>query len=206
MRIQEYLSCLQFFVGLLETRRLAEVEIYLWLEDTSKVAAVTVGVVSLLFLGRKILVLEDCLYVPNVRKNLISVSSLSCNGFSAIFNKNFVSVKYDADEICCGMLIDSLYIIELISHLQVNSIESNHKRKKPSSYFIWSNQKDPLQRVRNRKCASCKSLFMDLSRHLSLGTSNLTNRSSHLDLSNILMKFMCIRGVTKMWWYFSYFM
>ena len=55
--------------------------------DTSKVAAVAVGVVSLYFAGEKILGLEDCLYVPNVRRNLISVSCLACNGFSAIFNK-----------------------------------------------------------------------------------------------------------------------
>ena len=68
------------------------------------------GVVSLLFPRGKLLVLNDCLYVPNVRRNLISVSCLSCNGFSAIFNKNFVFVKYDANEICVGMLVDNLYI------------------------------------------------------------------------------------------------
>ena len=96
-------------------------------------AAVIVGVVSLHFSRGKFLVLEDCLYVPKVRRNLISVSYLSCNGFSAIFNENFVSIKYDVDEICCGMLVDNLYILEPISYLQVSSFESNHKRKEPSS-------------------------------------------------------------------------
>ena len=105
----------------------------MWLGDTSKVAVVAVGVVSLIFSRGKILVLDDCLYVPNVRRNLILIYYLSCNGFSTIFNKNFVSIKYDTDEICCGMLIDNLYILKPISHLQVNSHESNHKRKKPSS-------------------------------------------------------------------------
>ena len=89
--------------GFQETRRLAEGEIYLWLGDTSKVAVVTVGVMSLHFSRGKILVLEDCLYVNNVRRNLISVSCLACNGFLAIFNKNFISIKYDVDEIFCGM-------------------------------------------------------------------------------------------------------
>ena len=91
------------------------------------------GVVSLLFPGGKLLVLNDCLYVPNVRRNLISVSYLSCTEFSAIFNKNLVSIKCNADEICVEMLVDNLYILEPISHVQVNSIESNHKRKEPSS-------------------------------------------------------------------------
>ena len=83
----------------------------------SKVAEVAVRVVSILLSRGKLLVLNDYLYVPNVRRNLISVSCLSCNEFSAIFNKNFVSVKYNADEICCEMLVDNLYILELISHL-----------------------------------------------------------------------------------------
>ena len=40
-----------------------------------------------------------------------------------------ISIKYDVDVICCGMLIDNLYLPEPITHLQVNSHESNHKRK-----------------------------------------------------------------------------
>ena len=91
--------------------------------------SVAVGVVSLIFPGGKLLVLNDCLYDPNVRRNLILVSCLSCNEFSAVFNKNFIYVKYDADEICVGILVDNLYILEPISHVQVNLIESNHKRK-----------------------------------------------------------------------------
>ena len=68
-----------------------------------------------------------------LEKKLILVSCLACNGFSAIFNKNYVSIKYDVDEICCGMLVDNLYILEPITHLQINSHESNHKRKESFS-------------------------------------------------------------------------
>ena len=70
----------------------------MWLGDTSKVAAVALGVVSLYFSGGKIFILEYCHYVPNVRRNLISIFCLACNGFSTIFNKNFVFNKYDVDE------------------------------------------------------------------------------------------------------------
>ena len=49
--------------------------------DTSKVAAVAMGVMTLHFDGGKVLVLQDCLYVPSVRRNLISISSLACNEF-----------------------------------------------------------------------------------------------------------------------------
>ena len=61
--------------------------------DTTKVEIVAVGVVTLHFDGGKELVLHDCLYVPRVRRNLISVPSLACNGYSTLFNKTFVFIK-----------------------------------------------------------------------------------------------------------------
>ena len=79
------------------------------------------------------MVLQDSLYVPSIRRNLISVSSLACNRFLAIFNKNYVSIKYDVDVIYCRMLVDNLYMLEPITLIQINSYESNHKRKEPSS-------------------------------------------------------------------------
>ena len=87
------------------------------------------GLVSLHFGGHKVLILKNYLYVPNIRRNLISVSCLACNEFSALFNKNFVSIKYGLDEICSGMLINNLYLIEPNTPLCINSHESNHKRK-----------------------------------------------------------------------------
>ena len=99
--------------------------------DTSLVAAVAVGVVALYFEGGKFLVLSDCHYVPGVKKNIVSVSCLSCNGYSSVFNKNSIFVKYNDDIICRGMLSDNLYLLEPIL-LQINSHESNHKRKEIS--------------------------------------------------------------------------
>ena len=63
--------------------------------------------------------------------------------------------------------------------------------------YIWSSQRDSLQRAKKKKCANYISPFMDLIRYQDLGTSNLTNRSSHLDLSNVLMSLMCTRGATE---------
>ena len=88
-----------------------------------------VGEVSLYFGEHKVLVLKDCLYVPNIRRNLIFVSCLVCNGYSASFNKNLVSILNGKDKICSGMLIDNLYLIEPNAPLYINSHESNHKRK-----------------------------------------------------------------------------
>ena len=45
--------------------------------DTAKVVVVAEGVVSLHFAGSKDLVLQDWLYVPSVKRNLILVLSLA---------------------------------------------------------------------------------------------------------------------------------
>ena len=71
-----------FLQGFQKTRRLVRGEIDLLMEDTSRVAAVAVGVVTLHFEGGKFFVLDDCLYVPGVGRNLVSVFYLSCNGYS----------------------------------------------------------------------------------------------------------------------------
>ena len=91
------------------------------------------GEVSLHFGGHKVLVLKDCLYVPQIRRNLISVSCLACNGYSASFNENSVSILNRVDKICSGLLVDNLYLIEPNTTLCINSHESNHKRKEHSS-------------------------------------------------------------------------
>ena len=96
-------------------------------------AVVAVGVVTLHFDGGNVLVLQDCLYVPNVRRNLILVSCLACDEFSDIFNKKFISIKYDVDVICREMLVGNQYMLKPITPLQINSYESNHKRKDPFS-------------------------------------------------------------------------
>ena len=62
------------------------------------------GEVSLRFGGHKLLVLKDCLFVPQIRRNLISVSCLALDGYSSVFDIKSVSIKYGVDIICSGML------------------------------------------------------------------------------------------------------
>ena len=61
--------------GFKETRKLNEGELFLTLVDGSRIPVIAVGVFNLCFESR-VLVLEDCLFVPNVRRNLISTTYL----------------------------------------------------------------------------------------------------------------------------------
>ena len=76
--------------GFQETRQLSDGEIYLHMGNATKVAAVAVGDLHLSFGRDRILVLKNCLFVPSIRRNLVSVSSLVKNGYSVYFGNKVV--------------------------------------------------------------------------------------------------------------------
>ena len=78
--------------GFQETRKLNERELFLTLADGSRILVVAVVVVNLCFESR-VLILEDCLYVPNVRRNLISATYLGKHGYCVILKDNVVIKK-----------------------------------------------------------------------------------------------------------------
>ena len=57
-------------------------------------AATAIGTFYLELSSSRTLVLEDCLYVSEVRRNLVSVSKLVCLGYSFLFTSKLV-VKFN---------------------------------------------------------------------------------------------------------------
>ena len=107
------------------------------LGNRGRILVVANGVFNLCFDSR-ILILEDCLYVPNVRRNLISTTYLGKHGYCAILKDNVV-IKKDKVFICSGNIVDSLYILTPDKHELYNSELDNNshvkslKRKFPST-------------------------------------------------------------------------
>ena len=77
--------------------------------DGSRILVAVVGVFNLCISSR-VLILKDCLYVPNVRRNLISATYLGKHGYCIILKDNVV-IKKDKVFICCGNIVDGLYIL-----------------------------------------------------------------------------------------------
>ena len=111
-----------------ETRRLNEGELFLTLADGGKIPVVAIGVFNLCFDSR-FLILEDCLYVPNVRRNLISATYLGRHGYCVILKDNVV-IKKDKVFICSGNIVDGLYIINPNKHELYNSELDNNSHVK----------------------------------------------------------------------------
>ena len=116
---------------------------FLTLADRSRIPVVVVGVFNLCF-NSKVLILKNCLYVPNIHRNLISATSLGKHGYYIILKHNVV-IKNDKVFICFGNIVDGLYILSPDKHALYNSKLDNNshvkslKRKFPSTNdaYLW---------------------------------------------------------------------
>ena len=84
------------------------------------------------------MILSDVLYVPLMRRNLISVSELLNKGYSFTFGTEVV-IKRNGSFICSGIKSNGLYMIipnvsdESIMELNNSMVNVPTKRKKPST-------------------------------------------------------------------------
>ena len=98
--------------GLKRSRSLAKGEVYLRVGNGARVAALAVGTYDLSLPTGLVLSLENCFYVPTVRRNIISISCLDKKGF-AFFIKNSKCNIYK-DNIFYGYApcISGLYVLD----------------------------------------------------------------------------------------------
>ena len=127
-----------------ETRKLNKGELFLTLADRSRISVLAVGVFNLCFDSR-VLMLEDCLYVPNVRRNLIFATYLGKHGYCVILKDNVV-IKKGKVFICSGNIVDGFYILNPNKHelynfeLDNDSHVKSLKRKFPSTNDTYFKQ------------------------------------------------------------------
>ena len=106
------------------------------------VSVMVVGLVELCF-NNKTLCLSDCLFVPDFKRNLVSISCLVEHGLTVQFNSS-VSIKSNNAFICSGLLINGLYFLTPMSY-SINSIENTYdeqfplskKRKVSNETYVW---------------------------------------------------------------------
>lgn len=122
-----------------ETRKISEGSVKLQLGTGQFVSAVKTGSVLLSF-NNETLVLNNCLYVPDIKRNLISVACLSKQWYTVNFGSS-VSIFQNKRLICSGTLEDNLYHLSPMIHSMhdtvINNDEHTHLSKKRN---ISSNQ------------------------------------------------------------------
>ena len=74
-----------------------------------------VGTYRLVFDTRHVLDLDNTFLVPNISRNLISVSILDCNGFNFNFGHGIMHIFSNNILIVNGYMCDGLYRLKLVS-------------------------------------------------------------------------------------------
>ncbi|VFQ91558.1 unnamed protein product [Cuscuta campestris] len=117
--------------GLKQSRRLARGEIELRVGNGAPVAALAIGTYSLVLPSGLMLELNDCLYVPAISRNIISVSCLDKSGFIISIKDKSLSVYRKIVFYANANMTNGLYVLDLDMH--VYNISA--KRNKPNESF-----------------------------------------------------------------------
>ena len=125
--------------GFRETRSLVEEHISLRTGDGKAVSAEAVGDIYLYFDEFRFILLKDCFYVPNFKRNLISVACLINDCYSVSFNKSVV-IRKNKSFICSGWMQQNLYFIKPNTYSLLDTELNNSKRLKSSEVdksYLW---------------------------------------------------------------------
>lgn len=127
--------------GFKTKRKPSEVEVNLFVGNGNRVNVQFIGLVELRLESGFILQLRDTLYVPSMRRNLISVSKLDDCGFSFSFNKGLCLLSYNSKSVGKAHKHDGLYNLELDSNiynsLHVQNIGYKRPLLKDTSLSLW---------------------------------------------------------------------
>jgi len=80
------------------------------------VSAVAVRDLELSFDSNKALILKDYLYLPSIRRNIVSMSNLVRFEYFVYFTDSVV-IRHNKSFICSGPLVDNIYIINHVSFM-----------------------------------------------------------------------------------------
>jgi hypothetical protein len=126
--------------GLQITKRLNKGEVNLQVGNGANVAAVAIGSISLIIPTGKVLVLDNCYYVPKFISNVISISMLDKCGFRIIFNNNICSIYHNDDLYANGCLQRGIYVLPNVNYNSVLHVTSGFKRERDNQInktYLW---------------------------------------------------------------------
>ena len=118
------------------SRKLKKDEVILRMKNRAKVAALAVGSCSLSLPTGLVMELNNCYYVPNITKNIISVSCLVNDGYTfEIRNKGILIFK---NEMFFGSaeMFNGIYVLNLqcpILNIETKKLKSNNSK----NLFLW---------------------------------------------------------------------
>ncbi|XP_043692937.1 uncharacterized protein LOC122643378 [Telopea speciosissima] len=185
--------------GFIRRRTPSKDEVAVFVENGVEVTVEAIGVVRILLAGGLFLDLEDIVYVPSIRRNLISISKLSRMGYFFNFNKDGFNLLHNYVVVGNGSLVDGLYKLNCDSPVVLN-VGSKRSMLDERSSMLWHRRLGHIsvQRmerlVRNKilrpldfhdlhDCVDCMKGKMTKTRRMKAARSNGLLELIHTDIS-----------------------
>ena len=134
--------------GFRSLRKPSKAESEIIVGDGARVAVKDVGMVALNLPSGHTLLLKNVVYVPSMRRNLISALVLDESGYTFRLGNGKLIMYFDSIEVGSGVLCDGLYMLN-ISNMVVNSIVGNKRSKvDENSSMLWHRRLGHISRPR----------------------------------------------------------
>jgi len=102
--------------------------------DGVGVPILEIGVVSLFLPSGHTLILKDAVYVPSMRRNLISISTLDKCGYTFNFGNGKLVVSFKSTRVCSRILCDGLYMLNM-DEFSVNTVTGSKRSMKDKKFI-----------------------------------------------------------------------
>jgi len=136
-------------------RRPSDGELSIAVGNGVNVGVENIGTASLKLSSGFELTLSNVVYVPSMRRNLISISVLDKCGFMFVFGNNEVKISCNSSLIGSGVLSDGLYLLNLDPNSIVqrqsdvcNIVRNKRGRVTESSSMLWHKRLGHISRKR----------------------------------------------------------
>jgi len=147
-------------------RRPSDGELSIVVSNGVNVGVKNIGTASLRLSSGFDLTLSDVVYVPFMRRNLISISILDKCGFTFIFGNNEVEIFRNSSLIGSSVLSDGLYLLNLDSNSIVqrqsdvcNVVRSKRGRIIESSSMLWHKRLGHISKERMERLIKVNILY-----------------------------------------------
>jgi hypothetical protein len=128
----------QGFLGVRTTRR----ERSLQVADGREAKVEAVGTLPLLLHGNFTLNLNNVLYVPLLRRNLISIASLEDDDYECLFRNNKCTIKFNNDIVGLAPRRGMFYMLSINDFPVMNVCDVTNKRRR-----IWTSDNETTSKL-----------------------------------------------------------
>ena len=122
--------------GLRNSRKLSKGESNLHVGNGVRVATLALRTYVLTLPSGLVLHLNDCFYVPPLKKNIISISYLNMKGFHVTFSNNGCSIMLNGVLYSIGTLCNDIYILDMSN--SILTIDDNKRQKQDNLKSSYS--------------------------------------------------------------------